>query len=67
MTDFNRRELLAGLAMSMPGAAALTAGLIGCGRSDAKEPNAGGSKPRRPAVTISKETTYITEPLRPDG
>lgn len=60
---WNRREMLSALLMSTPGAAALAAALADGDLSCAAGPE---GKPR-PRITISKETTYITEPLRPDG
>jgi hypothetical protein len=66
-TYLNRREVLAGLLMSVPSAATIAAAL-----ADERQPPAGGPDSkhladRRPPITISRETTYITEPLRPDG
>ncbi len=45
--------------------------LVGCARNFSNEPPGQSaeqhSQPAQVAVTISKETTYITEPLRKDG
>ena len=66
-TYLNRREVLAGLLISMPTAAALAAQLSADEPSAAGKPAAEQPAKPRAAITISKETTYITEPLRPDG
>ncbi len=70
-TYLNRREVLAGLLMSVPTAATLAAGLAAEEPSNADKPAdkpaAEPSAKPRVAITISRETTYITEPLRADG
>ncbi len=69
-TNINRREVLTGMLMSMPAAAAVMTGLAD---ADPFDPMAapghgnGSDKKPRMAITISKETTYITEPLDEDG
>jgi hypothetical protein len=63
-TPLNRREALAGMLTSS--AALLAASLTTNNPLFAKEPPPAQSA-ARPRITISKETTYITEPLRPDG
>ena len=60
-TDINRREHLPCLLVVILGAL-LAATLTGCEQSPGDN-----SEPSRLPITISKETTYITEPLRPDG
>ena len=62
-TPLNRRELLAGLLASAP--AAMLAFDSFASEPAAANPPAGPAVAKlRVLVTISKETTYITEPLR---
>jgi hypothetical protein len=63
-TPLNRREALAGMLTSS--AAVLAASLSDLTQLLAEESFPKNS-PTRPQITISKETTFITEPLGPDG
>jgi hypothetical protein len=65
-TPLNRRELLAGLLASAPAAMLALDSLASEAPAASAPAGPAGAKPRV-LVTISKETTYITEPLRPDG
>ena len=57
------------LVMILPTLCALGDDAPGKNPASAKKPAApaAAKKPAKPLITISKETTYITGPLRPDG
>jgi hypothetical protein len=62
----NRRALLAGLLTSVPSATGIAGLLTDCENLFAADPNKESAK-QPPRITLSKETTFITEPLGPDG
>ncbi|MCE5266682.1 MAG: hypothetical protein LLG00_02205 [Planctomycetaceae bacterium] len=66
-TNWNRREVLASLMLAAPGAATLAAAIANVEPTVAGEPASATSSKQRRRIAISKETTYITEPLAADG
>jgi hypothetical protein len=68
MTNSFRRRTFLGLAISSVAANAARADEpASVPKSPTPKPAAHAAKKPRVLVTVSKETTYITEPLRPDG